>query len=453
MSFDWYFTAPWDPVPIRRGDALGFRAGADYFADLIAPGLSNATVDARWITLLSWCLKWSHIAWQNSGGGDLSRRDDQRARYAWLRPLELLWIDRTLASGQTSGQLRGRRSLERWQNGNRKDPDFAMTADQFRRYRQVGIYGAYRVIFRTMAGLTTGNDGWTPDKTAMKLADIVNNSLPAAVKIKHFDNGTRWSIWRDQEARFWTERGWDKWRAPQYRLLPTPNDARCNRLPEDEGAILRAAIFHVESIRLATAKVLSNLKKAQSHVDLCDALAASEEFDEKTRAKLAPLPAFSRLADAAMEAMRALWIEINRDGEAQAPTIEKLVRLGNLEAKFEHLRKTSEAWLKSEEKDGFPHAEVATRLAEAMLDAALLNQRIRALTKHHAEYGGGRRWFQEQGGALVPLVADTGIAAADYRFRLRSICLLAAQCRVANMDKALNILLSERGDDENGDDE
>ena len=23
----WYFTAPWDPVPIRRGDALGFRAG------------------------------------------------------------------------------------------------------------------------------------------------------------------------------------------------------------------------------------------------------------------------------------------------------------------------------------------------------------------------------------------------------------------------------------------
>src|SRR5262249_14808115 len=32
----WYFTAPWDPVPIRRGDALGFRAGADYFADLLA---------------------------------------------------------------------------------------------------------------------------------------------------------------------------------------------------------------------------------------------------------------------------------------------------------------------------------------------------------------------------------------------------------------------------------
>jgi len=50
MNAGWYFTAPWDSVPIRRGDALGLRAGADYFADLLAPGLSNATSDARWIS-------------------------------------------------------------------------------------------------------------------------------------------------------------------------------------------------------------------------------------------------------------------------------------------------------------------------------------------------------------------------------------------------------------------
>jgi hypothetical protein len=73
----WYFTAPWDPVPVRRGDALGLRAGADYFAELLAPGLSNNTSDARWISLLSWCLKWSHIVWRNAGGGDLSRRDER----------------------------------------------------------------------------------------------------------------------------------------------------------------------------------------------------------------------------------------------------------------------------------------------------------------------------------------------------------------------------------------
>ena len=88
----WYFTKPWEPVSIRRGDALGFRAASDYFADLLAPGLSNGTSDARWISLLSWCLNGSHIAWKKAGGGDLSRRDEQRERYAWLRPLELLWL-------------------------------------------------------------------------------------------------------------------------------------------------------------------------------------------------------------------------------------------------------------------------------------------------------------------------------------------------------------------------
>ncbi len=55
MSVGWYLTAPWSPMPERRGDALGFRAGADYFADLIAPGISNGTSDGRWVTLLSWC--------------------------------------------------------------------------------------------------------------------------------------------------------------------------------------------------------------------------------------------------------------------------------------------------------------------------------------------------------------------------------------------------------------
>ena len=62
-----------------------------------------------------------------------------------------------------------------------------------------------------------------------------------------------------------------------------------------------------------------------------------------------------------------------------------------------------------------------------------------------------RRWFREQAGTLIPLVADTRIAASDYRFRLRSLCLLAAQCDVANMDSALNALAQQDMDDEEGD--
>jgi hypothetical protein len=69
MDTSWYFTAPWDKEPIRRGDALGLRAGADYFADLIAPGLSNASSDARWITLLSWCLAVAHRMAKRRGRG------------------------------------------------------------------------------------------------------------------------------------------------------------------------------------------------------------------------------------------------------------------------------------------------------------------------------------------------------------------------------------------------
>ena len=51
-----------------------------------------------------------------------------------------------------------------------------------------------------------------------------------------------------------------------------------------------------------------------------------------------------------------------------------------------------------------------------------------------------RRWFREQAGSLVPLVADTRIAASDYRFRLLPLCRLAAQCGVARMHDALDAM-------------
>jgi hypothetical protein len=60
---------------------------------------------------------------------------------------------------------------------------------------------------------------------------------------------------------------------------------------------------------------------------------------------------------------------------------------------------------------------------------------------------------------MVPLVADTGIAASDYRFRLRTLGRLAAQCGVAKMKGVLDAV--ENGglgdgspselDDEDGD--
>ena len=454
---DWYLTGPWEPVSIRRGDALGFRGASDYFAELLAPGLSNNTSDARWISLLSWCLKWSHIAWQNAGGRDLTGRDEQRERYTWLRPLELLWVDRTLEAGQTTGQLRGRRSIERWRKNHRTPPNFAMSSDQFRRYRQVGTYGAYRVVLRTMPGLTTG-DGWTPGDTSLKLACLVNDSLPGAARLRqeHFENGTQWGHWsKGKHVEYWAKHGWAEWEKSAGRgFLPTPDEAIRRPLPEEERQLLAPALFPVDSIRRITVGVLADVHSAKSHADLCDALAQSSEIAKKLKlenASLAALPAFSRFADAAMHAMRGLWDEINRDGEKQAPSVEKLARLAEFKIRLEQLRKAAEDWLRSPGRSAFPHERAVTELAEAMLKAGTSSDQIRVLSRHHYERGGGRRWFREDSGKLAPLMADTGIAASDYRFRLRALCLLAAQCGVAKMDAALNAMAKEAEDEEEKD--
>jgi hypothetical protein len=449
----WYFTAPWDSVPTRRGDALGFRAGADYFADLLAPGLSNNTSDARWVSILSWCLRWSHVAWRQAGGRDLTRRDEQRARYAWLRPLELLWVDRTLEARQDTGQLRGRRSVERWRRADRKLPNFAMTSDQFRRYRQVGTYGAYRVVFRTIPGLTTG-DGWTPIETALRLAELVNESLPRAARLRQeqFENGTKWGIWGGgEEARYWLERGWHASRSPGG-FLPTADEAIRNRLPPEERNLLEPAIFESGSTRRLTAEVLESARSAQTHAELCDALASSTTLSAKIEpASLALLPNFTRFADAAMHAMRALWNEINHDDAHQAPTVKELARSAELRDRLERLRQAAADWPHAPGRGTFPHETVVTRLADAVLTAATPAEQLRALSKHHHEYGGGLRWFREQAGKMVPLVPDTGIAATDYRFRLRPLARLAAQCGIADMNQALDAISQQTPDDEEAD--
>jgi hypothetical protein len=328
-----------------------------------------------------------------------------------------------------------------------------MNPDQFRRYRQVGTYGAYRVVFRTVADLTEG-DGWTPAKTALKLADLVNQKLPqeAQLRDKRFERVTKWGIWRDQETRFWTERGWREWRTKaDHGFLPTPDNAVRKPLSKDERRILEPALFSTDSVRRVTAEVLASANACRSHSELCDALANSTKLELKLKpASLVPFPAFTRLADAAMHAMRVLWKEIIRDEENQAPVIEKIARSSDLQEKFQELRKASETWCKTQHRNTFPHNQTVTRLAETMFDVNTPKEQIQALTKYHQENGGGRRWFREQAGKLMPLVADTGIATSDYRFRLRSICLLAAQCGVADMNAALDAISQHDANDDEG---
>ncbi len=130
------FTAPWEPVVVRRGDALGLRALADQFAEAIAPSLSNRVRDGRWVTILAWCLTRSHEVFHASGGRSAATRAQQHARYTWLRPLELMWVARTVALAPEDWQdrsLAGQRRIRPWYEDDGQIPDrFGMSEDQFR---------------------------------------------------------------------------------------------------------------------------------------------------------------------------------------------------------------------------------------------------------------------------------------------------------------------------------
>jgi hypothetical protein len=55
-----------------------------------------------------------------------------------------------------------------------------MTEDQFRSYRQTGMYGGYRLAFRKWLGLTQRGDGWTPGLKTAELAKWLAKRLGAA---------------------------------------------------------------------------------------------------------------------------------------------------------------------------------------------------------------------------------------------------------------------------------
>ena len=137
------FTAPWDPVIVRRGDALGLLALTNIFAETVAPGLNNRVRDGRWVTILAWCLARSHQVFHTTGGRSTSTRSEQGRRYAWLRPLELMWAARTVClagDDWMERQLAGVRRVRPWYEDYREGSSFAdrfgMSADQFRAYRK-----------------------------------------------------------------------------------------------------------------------------------------------------------------------------------------------------------------------------------------------------------------------------------------------------------------------------
>jgi hypothetical protein len=429
-----FFTAPWDPVVVRRGDALGLRALADQLADAVAPGLSNRVRDGRWVTILSWCLARSQEVFHASRGRSVTTRAEQRERYAWLRPLELMWVARTiaLADDWKERSLSGQRRVRPWyEDDNQLPPRFGMSIDQFRAYRQTGMYGGYRLAFRKWPGMTVLGDGWTPGPVTNRLASWLDGNLGAArpgwpvhQAADHDDSPLgRVPKLGSGDKHDWWLRHWPKFalggRNADERTLPRRKDDVAV-LPERD--LLKPVIFGQDVDGKRRLDVAREVAKAgaDDHAALCEHLG---EVFGNVRA-VALLPRFARLADAGMEAMDLIADALA--GSSRVSLSEVAARADAADT-CEELMAAAQAWRRDAEMQ-VRHVETAHRFASAIPSARPL-ECLRAVLEHHETYGGGLRWFVLRNGKVEPRTPPRA-GSSRYRFRLWSLCRLAVQCGV-----------------------
>jgi len=429
---------------VRRGDALGLRALADEFADAVAPDLSNRVRDGRWVTILAWCLARSHEVFHASGGRSVTTRTEQRERYAWLRPLELMWVARTisLAKDWKERSLAGQRSVKPWFKDDDQSTDrFGMSDDQFRAYRQTGEYGGYRVAFRKWPGMTVLGDGWTPAKATIQLAKWLDDRLRTATPPwrLHAGEGAENGFPTPDKRSLGKEHGWwlRQWRTFarggtrfDENTLPRRRDD-FGTLPE--AAQLRPLLFGDDTNgkrRLNTAREVARAA-ASSHLEVCEHL--GRVFGAGVAFAL--LPRFSRLADAGMAAMDLLATPLQSDSRA-----DLAVLAARPEAKSicTELMAAAVQWRKTARADPhhIRHVETAHRFADAIISSRP-SECLRALLQYHEMHGGGLRWFVLRDNWIEPRTPWRA-GASRYRFRLWPLCRLAAQCGVIrNMPRAL----------------
>lgn len=428
-----FLTAPWSPLLVRRGDALGLRAVTDEIADRLAPGLSNRTADGRWVTVLAWCIARSHAVYHATGKRCVRTRSEQRERYAWVRPLELMWVARTIQLAEDDWKdrpLPGQRRVRRWlDDAGRRDSRFAMSTDQFRAYRQTGMYGAYRIAFRTWPGLTVHGDGWTPGRATNALAEWLDERLgtarpPWSVQASGTDEAgplARAPKFGNGDQSDWWLRQWTSFSAGGRRAeLNTLPRLRYDASILPEAALVRTAAFGEDASGVRRQAVALEVKKARAvdHLGVCRHLAATFGEDPGLR----HLHEFSALADAGMAIMDRLLQGIGEESQASIDSLarEHRAECESLMAAAARWRAVGDVRLRHRAAiDGLAKA-IPTKGAAACL---------RGLLQHHEAGGGGVRWFIVSGDSVERRSVPRD-SSARYRFRLWPLCRLAAQCGV-----------------------
>lgn len=449
-----FFTAPMEPVLVRRGDALGLRAISDEFADAVAPDLNNSVGDGRWVTILAWCLQRSHEVFLASGGQSLVSRAEQRARYDWLRPLELMWVARTIAVAKDfkNRQLFGVRRVQDWQT-NRSKPHFGMSEERFRAYRQTGTYAGYRLAFRkwpgmTVGGMTVGGDGWTPGPATRQLAKWLDGKLgkarpPWGLDAAKLPPGRIPKPGSGKEAEWWL-RQWKEFDQAGTKSLSVGNTLPSRRddfsvLPEAK--FLRPLIFGTDSNdthRQRRLKIIGVIEKstAKNHQELCRQLANAFPNDPI----ITLLPAFSRLADAGMAAMDLIAQAFHNRSQVKLSVVADSPDANQV---CTELFTAAKRWRDRKRNEGslsLRHIETADRFADAIMSKDP-RECLKALLLHHEISGGGLRWFVLRDGQIEPRTPPSAGQPSLYRFRLWTLCRLATQCGV--LKKMPSSLLAE----------
>lgn len=463
-QFHLLFTAPWEPVLVRRGDALGLRALADQFADAVAPDLSDRVRDGRWVTILAWCLVRSDAIFHSIGGRSVETRTEERDRYAWLRPLELMWVARTIALADDHAKnraLAGQRSVRPWYEYGRVTDRFGMSEDQFRAYRQTGMYGGYRIAFRKWPGMTVNGDGWTPGPSSIKLAKWLDAKLGVArpswpLQIGDNEQASvptpnKRSIGKEHE---WWLRHWkeftDGGRNADENTLPRLR-SDFGILPEESNELkplLGPLIFGRDQNGRRREAVATEVERssASTHIEICEHLSVA--FASDPTIKL--LPHFSRLADAGIVAMNLVSEMLSKGGHVKLADVARHAEAAEV---CEELMAAANNWIEKAAKIQLRHIKTADRFAHRI--TCVLSdygvspiECLRALLQHHEEYGGGLRWFVLRNGIVEPRTPPR-VGSSQYRFRLWSLCRLATQCGVLRTMPTALLGLDDEAVDEN----
>jgi len=451
---EWLFTEPYEQIYTKRGDALGWSDIADKYSDMLVPGLSKRTYDARWITILSWCLVESNNAQLDEIPNTLKW---QRRRYEWLRPLELMWIALTLnqfnlnQDNLKGRQLPQRRAVTRWLSGNTKTArvqntnlNFGLSNDQWMGYRYTGIYGAYRVAFKKLPGLTKDGDGWTPDTICIKLADFLGNELDRIDLLDGKITGN------SKPETYWFNKIWSEWDGDKSKsgkdIFPASSE-NMKSLTKGEQKYLIKALFSEDpdgERRDIVAKTIGEVKTGK-YLILCSKIAKALKNSEDGN-DLSLLEHFSQFSDSAID----VFIEIMRNmPSGEEIEIKELLKDNKIKKCIGLLKKAANDWKTKRDEIGNNTKieykqvdELALKISKENVDKI---NTLSILIHHHLDNGGGRKWFNLTGnGNLVKsILSDSEYKPSYYRFRLWQLARMAVQCGIIEKDNLPAVLYDE----------